>query len=117
MDEPECAQYVRQHYSADGIDIIGYDASSVTCLMPCDFDDLTDFLSDVKERFGYEADFAFAKKTGQAMLTFMKQGNEHKTHKNHWLEWMIVASSMALATVGALVGHGAWNHVNTTGVV
>ena len=79
MDEPECAAYMRKQYSHDGIDIIGYDGSSVTCLMPCDFEDLTDFLHDIQQRFGYEADFTFAKKTGQATLIFAKQKDQGTT--------------------------------------
>jgi hypothetical protein len=120
MEEPECAAYMRHQYSHDGIDIIGYDAASVTCLMPCDFDDLTDFLKDIQQRFGYEADFTFTKKTGQATLVFAKQ-KDPRDEQHSWvvdagLVVIVVAVLVALAAL--LWPHaalGASNAVNTTG--
>lgn len=101
MDEPECAAYMRKQYSHDGIDIIGYDVSSVTCLMPCDFEDLTDFLQDIQQRFGYEADFTFAKKTGQATLIFAKQKDPRHDQKSFIVDITLLA--IVLAAVVALV--------------
>ena len=110
MDEPECAAYMRRQYSHDGIDIIGYDASSVTCLMPCDFDDLTDFLQDIQQRFGYEADFTFTKKTGQATLVFAKQKDPRHEHASWIVEIGVIARVVsALIAMAALL----WPHWST----
>ena len=104
MDEPECAAYMRKHYTQEGIDIIGYDASSVTCLMPCDFDDLSDFLEDIQHRFGYEADFKFAKKTGQATLLFAKQRNPNYDQKSKLVDVGLIALIFAIiAALAALL--------------
>ena len=108
MDEPECAAYMRKQYSHDGIDIIGYDGSSVTCLMPCDFEDLTDFLHDIQQRFGYEADFTFAKKTGQATLIFAKQKDPRHDQKSLFVDITLLAIILAAFVAFAAVTAHYW---------
>jgi hypothetical protein len=56
MTEKEIAQFVRDHYSAAGVEVEGVGQRRVRIRMPPEFEDVTDFCGLLQETYGAHVD-------------------------------------------------------------